>query len=200
MRRAPIVIAGTVAGLAAVLSFKPHEASLPTAVAATPSTGSAGGGSSSGSTGSSGSGGASGSSSSAAKSGSFTGDAVATRYGTAQVKVTMKDGRIADVEAVALPSDEPKSVAISTQAEPTLKQQALTKQSAAIDGVSGATITSAGYEASLQSALDRAGFQASDGSRGSSTIPDVEEHDGDRGGWGGDGDGGPPPGFAPPQG
>jgi uncharacterized protein with FMN-binding domain len=187
MRRAPIVIAGTVAGMAAVLSFKPHEASPPTAVAATPATSGASGASSSKSS----------SSAKATKDGTFTGDAIATRYGSAQVKVTVENGKITTIEALALPSDEPKSVQISTQAEPTLKEQALTKQSAAIDGVSGATITSAGYEASLQSALDAAGFKADDGSRGSSTIPDVEEHDGDRGGFGGDG---VPPGFTPPQG
>jgi uncharacterized protein with FMN-binding domain len=172
-RRAPIVIAGTVAGLAAVLSFKPHEAAVPKAAAATAA------------------------STPATSSGhdTFTGSAISTRYGTAQVKVTIKNGKITNIEAVSLPGDEPKSVAISTQAEPTLKQEALTKQSADVDAVTGATITSAGYEASLQSALDKAGFKAADGSRGSSTIPDVSEHD-DHGG----GEGGAPPGFPPPQG
>ncbi len=178
MRRAPIVLAGTVAGTAAVLSFKPHEAAVPKAAAAVATT-------------------------KATRSGTdtYTGSAITTRYGTAQVKVTVENGKITNIVAVALPSDEPKSVAISTQAEPTLKQEALTKQSAAIDAVTGATITSAGYEASLQSALDKAGFKAADGSRGSSTIPNVEEHD-DHGGWdgGGEGEGGAPPGFAPPQG
>jgi uncharacterized protein with FMN-binding domain len=169
-RRAPIVLAGTVAGLAAVLSFKPHEAAVPKAVAAasTPATGNG--------------------------DDTFTGSAIATRYGTAQVKVTIQHGKITNIVALRLPSDEPKSVAISTQAEPTLEQEALTKQSADIDAVTGATITSAGYEASLQSALDKAGFKAADGSRGSSTVPDVEEHD-DHGAGGG-----VPPGFAPPRG
>jgi hypothetical protein len=35
MRRAPIVLAGTAAGLAAVLTFKPREPTLPVATAAT---------------------------------------------------------------------------------------------------------------------------------------------------------------------
>ncbi|HET6506106.1 MAG TPA: FMN-binding protein [Baekduia sp.] len=172
-RRAPIVIAGTVAGLAAVLSFKPHESGVSKAVASasTPATSDG--------------------------HDTFTGSAIATRYGTAQVEVTVVNGKITNIVAVALPDDEPKSVAISTQAEPTLKQEALTKQTAAIDAVTGATITSAGYEASLQSALDRAGFTAADGARGSSTIPNVEKH-GDHGGF--DGDDGAPPGFAPPRG
>src|SRR4051794_41793418 len=96
---------------------------------------------------------------------------------------------IPGVEALQLQGNDPKSVQISGNAEPLLRQSALQKQSAAIDAVSGATITSASYEASLQSALDKAGFKAADGSRGTSTVPDVPAHDGDRGGAGG---GGPP--------
>ncbi|HTE64032.1 MAG TPA: FMN-binding protein [Solirubrobacteraceae bacterium] len=62
------------------------------------------------------------------------------------------------------------------------RESALARQSAAIDAVSGATITSASYGASLQSALDKLGFEAADGSRDSSTIPDVEERRGRFGG------------------
>ncbi|WP_051222383.1 FMN-binding protein [Conexibacter woesei] len=189
LRRAPLVIAATVAGMAAVLSFKPHEPSLPSATAATPPEPSSGGSSRSS---------RSSSSSSSRITKTVTGNAIATRYGNAQVKVTIKDGRITAIQALQLQANEPKSVQISGQAEPILQQEALQKQSAAIDAVSGATITSASYEASLQSALDKAGFRAADGSRGTSTIPDVEEHD-DHGGPNG-GDGGVPPGFTPPQG
>jgi hypothetical protein len=123
------------------------------------------------------------------------GDAIATRYGNAQVRVTIRGGRITSIEAVQLQGNDPKSVQISSSAEPYLRQSALTKQSAQIDAVSGATITSASYEASLQSALDKAGFKAADGSRGSSVIPQVEEgHRGPRGG----GPGGVPPEFLQP--
>lgn len=197
IRRAPLVIAATVAGMAAVLSFKPHEPSVPSATAATPPDPS-----------SSGSGSGTSSSSSKATTSTtgtrtVTGNAIATRYGNAQVKVTIKDGKITAIRALQLQGNDPKSVQISGQAEPVLQQEALQKQSAAIDAVSGATITSASYEASLQSALDKAGFKAADGSRGTTTVPDVPEHDDH--GWGGDGggygdDGGVPPGFTPPQG
>jgi uncharacterized protein with FMN-binding domain len=186
MRRAPLVLTGTVAGVVAVLSFKPREPELPTAAAAavatpapttttTPKT-----------------------SKSTSTSGTktATGDAIATRYGNAQVRVTVSDGKITKIEALQLQADEPKSQQISSSAEPLLRQSALTKQSAAIDAVSGATITSASYEASLQSALDKLGFKAADGSRGSSTIPNVEEHDG--GPDGDRGDGGIPPEFTQP--
>jgi uncharacterized protein with FMN-binding domain len=51
---------------------------------------------------------------------------------------------------------DPKSYAISSYAAPLLRQSALAKQSADIDLVSGATYTSEGYKAALQSALDKA--------------------------------------------
>jgi uncharacterized protein with FMN-binding domain len=162
LRRAPIVITATVAGMAAVLNFKPHEPALPsakasssTAAAAAPATKTTTNGTK-----------------------VVTGDAISTRYGNAQVRVTIKDGRITDVEALQLQGNDPKSAMISGSAEPLLRQSALSKQSAAIDAVSGATITSASYEASLQSALDKLGYTAPDGSRGGSTVPDAGEHDG----------------------
>jgi uncharacterized protein with FMN-binding domain len=159
MRRASIVLAGTAAGLAAVLSFKPREPALPVASAASsaPPTATA---------------------SSRSGAGTATGDAIPTSYGNAQVRVTVSGGRITKIETLQLPSNEPKSVMISTAAEPLLRQSALTKQSAAIDAVSGATFTSAGYEASLQSALDKLGFKAADGTRGSSTVPNADERRG----------------------
>jgi len=109
----------------------------------------------------------------------------------AGVHVTVSNGKIPNIEALQLQANEPKSVQISTSAEPALRQSALTKQSGDIDAVSGATITSASYEASLQSALDKLNFQAADDSRGSSEIPDIEEEHGGRGGPGGPGDFGP---------
>ncbi|MDA0161655.1 FMN-binding protein [Solirubrobacter ginsenosidimutans] len=162
MRRSPIVLTATAAGLAAVLHFKAHEPALPTASA---------------SAGQSPAAAATPAPSNSAGAKVATGDSIPTRYGNAQVRVTVSGGKITKVEALQLQGNDPKSVQISSSAEPLLRQSALTKQTAAIDAVSGATITSASYEASLQSALDKLGFKAADGSRGSSTIPDVEEHD-----------------------
>jgi uncharacterized protein with FMN-binding domain len=184
LRRAPIVLTATVAGVAGVLSFQAHEPSLPRAAAAatattTPTPGASGSAAPSGSGGSAGS----------SASGTATGDAVVTRYGNAQVRVTVANGRITGIEALQLQGNDPKSVQISSSAEPLLRQSALAKQSADVDAVSGATITSASYEASLQSALDKLGFEAADGSRGSSEIPEVQEDQG--------GPDGPDGGFGP---
>jgi uncharacterized protein with FMN-binding domain len=190
MRRAPIVLTTTVAGMAAVLSFKAREPDVSSAVALAPATTST---TPKATTTTPSTSTTTTTPSTTPKASSSTGthtalgDAIATRYGNAQVRVTVQDGRITDVQAVQLQGNEPKSVQISGAAAPQLRQSALTKQTAAIDAVSGATITSASYEASLQSALDKLGFKAADGSRGSSTIPQVEEHDG----------GGPRGGFGP---
>ena len=152
MRRAPIVLTGTAAGLAAVLSFKPHEPSLPAAAASTAAPAATRT--------------ATPSATSASGAHTATGDAIATRYGNAQVRVTVSGGKITKVEALQLQGNDPKSFQISSSAEPLLRQSALSRQSAAIDAVSGATITSASYEASLQSALDKLGYKAPDASRG----------------------------------
>jgi uncharacterized protein with FMN-binding domain len=183
LRRAPIVLTATVAGVAAVVSFKPREPQLPAVAAASSSAGVSGSSSRSSSSPSPSSAGAS-SSSATSTTGTrtATGDAIPTRYGNAQVRVTVSGGKITKIEAIQLQGNDPRSVQISTSAEPYLRQSALTKQSAAIDAVSGATFTSASYEASLQSALDKLGFKAADGTRGSSTVPDVQGHGGGGGG------------------
>ena len=85
------------------------------------------------------------------------GSTVSTRFGPVQVKIVISGGSITDVVALQLPSGG-RSGQISNIVEPMLHDQALTAQSAAIDGVSGATYTSRAYAQSLQAALDQAGI------------------------------------------
>lgn len=137
IRRAPIVVAATIAGTAAVLGFHLSPASrgsvaeppLPTTTATTPG-----------------------------RSGNFLGTDVPNKYGDVQVQVALRAGKLVDVRAVRLPDSDARSQEISRSAGPALQQQALSAQSAKIDGVSGATYTSDSYRQSLQAALDRAGF------------------------------------------
>jgi hypothetical protein len=82
------------------------------------------------------------------------GPVVSTDYGDVQVRVTLQGSRIVDVQALQLPSDRSRSVRISQEAGPILRQEALQAQSANIDLVSGASYTSQGYAQSLQGALD----------------------------------------------
>jgi len=86
----------------------------------------------------------------------YTGTAIQTRYGAVQVQVTISSGKITGVTTLLAPSGVPHSSSISAAATPVLASEALTAQSAKIDTVSGATFTSQGYLASLQSALDQA--------------------------------------------
>jgi len=85
------------------------------------------------------------------------GPAEENRYGPVQVRVTLSDNRIVDVEALQLPNDRSRSQQISEFAGPRLRQEALQAQNAQIHTVSGATYTSGGYRQSLQAALDQAG-------------------------------------------
>jgi uncharacterized protein with FMN-binding domain len=91
-----------------------------------------------------------------ARSRRLVGTAVQDPYGTVQVAVTMKAGRITDVQPVALPLDSGRSQEINTAAAPLLRSEVLRAQSAQVDVISGATYTSEAYAQSLQAALDRA--------------------------------------------
>lgn len=91
-----------------------------------------------------------------ATSGTFTGSAVDTRWGVVQVAVTVAGGKVSQVEAVQYPQNNGRDREINAYALPVLAQEATQAQSAKIDAVSGATVTSDGYIQSLQSALDQA--------------------------------------------
>jgi uncharacterized protein with FMN-binding domain len=154
MRRATVAIAGTVAGLVLLLSFKTHPTTAvtappapigttttttttttaPTTTATAPKK----------------------KTSSTAKT--VTGQVVETRYGPVQVRITVKGGKITAATAVQYPYGDPRSAQISSYAIPTLNQEAVAAGSASIDMVSGASYTSDGYLQSLQSALTAAGL------------------------------------------
>lgn len=135
MRRAVLATVSTVASLVMLLSFKTQSATPVTTVSSTPARTS------------------SGSSSGGTKT--VTGDAVDTRYGPVQVKVTVTNGKITAASAVDYPQSNPRDAQINDYAVPTLNAEAVKAGSASIDMVSGATYTSTGYVQSLQSALDR---------------------------------------------
>ena len=87
-----------------------------------------------------------------------TGTAADTRYGPVQVQLTVANGTITDVTVVEYPDSNGKDQQINARALPVLVQETLDAQSADIDMVSGATVTSEGYLRSLQAALDEAGL------------------------------------------
>jgi uncharacterized protein with FMN-binding domain len=82
------------------------------------------------------------------------GAAVSTRWGTVQVQVHVRDGRIVDVVPLAVPDSNGHDFRVNSYAVPLLHDEVLAAQSANVDTVSGATVTSNGYIRSLQAALD----------------------------------------------
>lgn len=172
MRRAIVTGTATVSGVVLLLGLKPHSSTPLAAKGADntftitqPGAGSGGGAQPSGSSGSSApSSGSAPSSAPSSKSAApaagaktVTGDAVDTRYGPVKVAVTFSGKKITKIQVVEYPTETGRDQEINSYAIPQLNQQAMSAQSANIDGVSGATYTSEGYQQSLQSAIDKAG-------------------------------------------
>ena len=83
------------------------------------------------------------------------GDAQSTKYGLVQVQIVVDaSNKIVDVKAIKLPQGG-SNLRYSNYAEPILRDAALNAQSAQISFASGASYTSQGYIASLQSAIDK---------------------------------------------
>ncbi len=84
------------------------------------------------------------------------GSVAQTRWGDVQVTLTVTSGKIVAVDVPAYPNGNFRDQEINARALPELVQETLAAQSAQIDSVSGATVTSDGYVESLQAALDAA--------------------------------------------
>ena len=83
-----------------------------------------------------------------------TGPAVQTRFGAVQVAALVSaDGKVCDIQAIQSPGGERRSIAINSYALPILHDRAV-QSGAGFDAVTGATVTSDGYRASLQAILD----------------------------------------------
>jgi FMN-binding domain len=162
MRRVILTIAGTIAGLVALLSFKSHIPTVPSASVSTTGGSSSTGGTSAPSSAPS--------SSAATVPGEFpmgslagtltsgetaiSGHVANTVYGPVQIQLVMRNGKIVKVAVLRQPMNTINDIRIGDFAFPKLIGETLATQTAKIDAVSGASYTSAGYIQSLQSALD----------------------------------------------
>ena len=88
--------------------------------------------------------------------GTFSGPSVDAYYGMVQIQAIVKGGRLTGIKVLHYPSDRRTSVAINRQALPMLRDEAVTAQSAEVDIVSGATLTSRAFIRSLRGALQQA--------------------------------------------
>jgi uncharacterized protein with FMN-binding domain len=162
MRRIILWLLATIAALVLLFSYRTSTMGVggdPTATAGAaprPAATGAGGdgdagdaGTGTGSTGDSSSGGT-------AAGGSYDGSVAQTRWGPIQVRITVAGGKITDVSALTYPDGNHRDEEINAYALPILHDEVVQAQSADIDTVSGATVTTDGYRESLQAAIDAA--------------------------------------------
>jgi uncharacterized protein with FMN-binding domain len=90
------------------------------------------------------------------KDGEFSGEPAEILWGYVQVKTVIQGGRIADVQFLQMPFDRARSVEITDFVKPLLKSEAIKAQSAQVDLISSATMTSLGFRETLASALAKA--------------------------------------------
>ena len=90
------------------------------------------------------------------KDGSYTGPTVNAFYGYVQVEADVQNGQLANVKFLQYPSDRRTSQRINNVAMPWLTSEAIQAQSANVDIISGATLTSEAFARSLQVALQSA--------------------------------------------
>jgi uncharacterized protein with FMN-binding domain len=163
MRRIAIAVMGTVSGL--VLLFSYHTSlgqgngaqGGDDGTALTADNGSSTGvGGDSGETSAAPSAGAGQSQKGGGTSGTFTGDRAQTRWGPVRVRIVVRNGKIIKAQAIEFPNENHHDVEINSVAIPRLQDATVQANSAQIDSVSGATVTSGGYISSLQSAVDKA--------------------------------------------
>jgi len=83
------------------------------------------------------------------------GPSVGMQWGPIQVTVKVKGKKIVAISAT-YPTERPRSQYINSQAIPWLRQEVLQAQSANIQLIGGATMTSQAYAMSLQAALNQA--------------------------------------------
>jgi uncharacterized protein with FMN-binding domain len=152
MLRAVLTLAGTAAGLAALLSFKTHagaDADAAPAAPPAPATSQAAAASHPAAS-------TSATAAAGAAARTVTGTVASTEHGPMQVQLTLAGQKITKVTILQRTNDGAESVQIDSFAIPKLTSETLAAQSAQIDAVSGASYTSSGYIKSLQSALDQA--------------------------------------------
>jgi uncharacterized protein with FMN-binding domain len=92
----------------------------------------------------------------ALRDGTFVGRGFDAYWGIVQVQASIQSGRLVSVDTLKSPNHNRTSKSINRAALPPLQQEAVRTQSARVHIVSGATLTSRAYAASLKDALKQA--------------------------------------------
>jgi uncharacterized protein with FMN-binding domain len=88
--------------------------------------------------------------------GTYTGPATDAYYGLVQIQAVVQGGKLIGIKVLQYPSDRRTSVAINRQALPMLRDEAVSAQSANVNIITGATLTSQAFIRSLGGALRQA--------------------------------------------
>ena len=88
--------------------------------------------------------------------GDYRGAPADSEWGIVEVKVTIRDGSIRNVQFLHLPDHRPRSAEISDWAAPLLLEEAIREQNYDVDVVSSATVTSLAFQQTLYDALRQA--------------------------------------------
>ncbi|HEY9011113.1 MAG TPA: FMN-binding protein [Devosia sp.] len=89
--------------------------------------------------------------------GTYTGPTTDAYYGPMQIEAVVQNGKLVTLRALQYPSDRRTSLVINRQALPMLRDEAIAAQSADVDIITGATLTSKAFIRSLAGALAQAG-------------------------------------------
>ena len=89
--------------------------------------------------------------------GTYTGPVTDAYYGSMQIQAVVRSGKLAGVRVLRYPNDRGTSIAINSQALPMLQNEVIAAQSANVDIISGATLSSDAFIRSLNGALNKAG-------------------------------------------
>jgi uncharacterized protein with FMN-binding domain len=87
----------------------------------------------------------------------YTGRTASMRWGPVTVRIRVRNHKIVNIGAT-VPTERRRSEEINSRAVPVLKSEALRAQTWRVNAVSGATMTSDAYAASLRSAIAKAGL------------------------------------------
>jgi len=89
--------------------------------------------------------------------GTYTGPVVDAYYGLMQIQAIITGGRLTSIKVLRYPNDRRTSIYINRQALPMLRDEVIRAQSANVDIISGATLSSEAFIRSLGAAMRKAG-------------------------------------------
>ncbi len=89
--------------------------------------------------------------------GTYTGPVTNAYYGAMQIQAIVSGGKLSAIRVLQYPDTHGASISINSQALPMLRNEVIAAQSANVDIISGATLSSDAFIRSLNGALSKAG-------------------------------------------